>query len=138
MKCPVCGAAELIHDTRDLPYTYKGETTVIPAVTADFCSACDESITDMAESGRIMREMQAFNRQVNAAIVDPAFIVNVRKKLDLGQREAAEIFGGGVNAFSRYENGKTRPPLALVKLFQLLDRHPDLLNELAPTRAKPL
>lgn len=23
MKCPVCGAAELIHDTRDLPYTYK-------------------------------------------------------------------------------------------------------------------
>ena len=67
MKCPVCGAAELIHDTRDLPYTYKGETTVIPAVTADFCPACDESITDMAETERVMREMQAFNRQVNAA-----------------------------------------------------------------------
>jgi hypothetical protein len=28
--------------------------------------------------------------QVNAAIVDPGFIVSVRKKLDLGQREAAE------------------------------------------------
>ena len=129
MKCPVCGAAELIRDTRDLPYTYKGETTVIPAVTADFCPACDESITDMLETERVMREMQAFNKQVNAAIVDPAFIVNVRKKLDLGQREAAEIFGGGINAFSRYENGKTKPPLALVKLFKLLDRHPDLLNE---------
>jgi HTH-type transcriptional regulator / antitoxin MqsA len=129
MKCPVCGAAELIHDTRDLPYTYKGETTVIPAVTAEFCPACDESITDMAETERVMREMQAFNKQVNAAIVDPTFIVNVRKKLDLGQREAAEIFGGGINAFSRYENGKTKPPLALVKLFKLLDRHPDLLNE---------
>jgi HTH-type transcriptional regulator/antitoxin MqsA len=129
MKCPVCGEAELIHDTRDLPYNYKGETTVIPAVTADFCSACDESITDMAETERVMREMQAFNKQVNAAIVDPTFIVNVRKKLDLGQREAAEIFGGGINAFSRYENGKTKPPLALVKLFKLLDRHPDLLKE---------
>ena len=129
MKCPVCGAAELIHDTRDLPYTYKGEATLIPAVTADFCPACDESITDMAETERVMREMQAFNKQVNAAIVDPAFIVNVRKKLGLGQREAAEIFGGGINAFSRYENGKTKPPLALVKLFKLLDRHPDLLNE---------
>lgn len=129
MKCPTCGAAELIHDTRDLPYTYKGEVTVIPAVTADFCPACDESITDMTETERVMNEMQAFNKQVNAAIVDPAFIINVRKKLDLGQREAAEIFGGGVNAFSRYENGKTKPPLALVKLFKLLDRHPDLLNE---------
>jgi HTH-type transcriptional regulator/antitoxin MqsA len=129
MKCPVCGAAELIHDTRDLPYTYKGETTVISAVTADFCPACDESITGMAETERVMREMQAFNKQVNAAIVDPAFIIHVRKKLKLGQREAAEIFGGGINAFSRYENGKTKPPLALVKLFKLLDRHPDLLNE---------
>jgi len=129
MKCPVCGAAHLIHDTRDLPYTYKGEATVIPAVTADFCPACDESITDMNETERVMREMQAFNKQVNAAIVDPAFIVKVRKKLDLGQREAAEIFGGGINAFSRYENGKTKPPLALVKLFKLLDGHPDLLDE---------
>ena len=130
MKCPVCSAAELIHDTRDMPYTYKGETTIIPAVKADFCPACDESITDMTETGRVMREMQAFNKQVNAAIVDPGFIMNVRKKLNLDQREAAEIFGGGINAFSRYENGKTKPPLALVKLFKLLDRHPDLLNEL--------
>ena len=129
MKCPVCGAAELIHDTRDLPYTYKGETTVIAAVTGDFCPACAESILEAAESHRVMREMSAFSRQVNAAIVDPAFITNVRKKLDLDQREAAEIFGGGINAFSRYENGKTKPPLALVKLFKLLDRHPELLNE---------
>jgi HTH-type transcriptional regulator/antitoxin MqsA len=129
MKCPVCGAAELIPDTRDIPYTYKGETTVIAEVTGDFCPACAESILDAAESNRVMREMRAFSKQVNAAIVDPSFITNVRKKLDLDQREAAEIFGGGVNAFSRYENGKTKPPLSLVKLFKLLDRHPDLLNE---------
>lgn len=130
MQCPVCGAAELVHDTRHLPYTYKGETTTIQAVTADFCPACGESITDLAETERVMHEMQAFKKQVNASIVDPQFITNVRKKLHLDQREAAEIFGGGVNAFSRYENGKTKPPLALVKLLQVLDRHPDLLNEI--------
>lgn len=129
MKCPVCGAVELIHDTRDIPYTYKGETTSIPAVTGDFCPACAESVLNAAESDRIMREMRAFSKQVNAAIVDPKFIAIVRKKLMLDQREAAEIFGGGVNAFSRYENGKTKPPLALVKLLKVLDRHPDLLNE---------
>jgi HTH-type transcriptional regulator/antitoxin MqsA len=54
----------------------------------------------------------------------------VRKKLSLDQREAAEIFGGGINAFSRYENGKTKPPLALVKLLLVLDRHPELLEEI--------
>ncbi|MCX7186001.1 MAG: type II toxin-antitoxin system MqsA family antitoxin [Methylophilales bacterium] len=129
MKCPVCGAAELVHDIRDLPYTYKGETTNIAAVTGDFCPACAESILDAAESNRVMRDMRAFSKQVNAAIVDPHFITNVRKLLALDQREAAEIFGGGINAFSRYENGKTKPPLALVKLLKVLERHPDLLNE---------
>lgn len=129
MKCPVCGAAELIHDTRDVPYVYKGEATTIPAVTGDFCPACGEVVLDREHGDRYSEALGLFQRQVNAAYVDPQYIMQVRKKLDLDQREAAEIFGGGVNAFSRYENGKTKPPLALVKLFKLLDRHPDLLNE---------
>lgn len=129
MKCPVCGVAKLIHDTRDLPYTYKGETTLIAAVTGDFCPACAESILDAAESERVMREMRTFTKHVNAAYVDPGYITRVRKKLDLDQREAAEIFGGGVNAFSRYETGKTKPPLSLVKLLKVLERHPELLSE---------
>lgn len=129
MKCPSCAVADLVHDTRDMPYTYKGETTIIPAVTGEFCPACDESILNAEESRRTMCFMLEFNKQVNASIVDPNFIVSVRKKLLLDQREAAEIFGGGVNAFSRYESGKTKPPLALVKLLKILDRHPDLLNE---------
>ena len=48
---------------------------------------------------------------------------------ELRSGEAGEIFGGGVNAFSRYENGKTKPPVALVKLLKVLDRHPELLGE---------
>lgn len=129
MRCPSCAAAELVHDTRDMPYTYKGESTIIPAVTGDFCPACDESVLNADESRRTMNFMLEFNKQVNASIVDPDFIVSVRKKLNLDQREASEIFGGGVNAFSRYETGKTKPSLALVKLLKVLDRHPDLLNE---------
>lgn len=57
MKCPVCGAAELVHDTRELSYTYKGETIVIADVTGDFCPACAESILDAGESDRVMREL---------------------------------------------------------------------------------
>ncbi|MBY8945668.1 MULTISPECIES: type II toxin-antitoxin system MqsA family antitoxin [Pseudomonas] len=129
MKCPVCGAADLVHDTRDIPYSYKGETTVVANVTGEFCPSCSESILDLVESDRVMKAMRAFSKRVNADFVDPGFIATVRKKLSLDQREAAEIFGGGVNAFSRYENGKTKPPLALIKLLKLLDRHPELLNE---------
>ena len=129
MKCPCCGAAELIHDTRDMSYTYKAETTTIPAVTGDFCPACGEVVLNREYGDRYSEWVGLFQRQVNAAYVDPAYIAKVRRKLDLDQRQAAELFGGGINAFSRYENGKTKPPLALVKLIKLLDRHPDLLSE---------
>lgn len=129
MKCPHCAAARVVSDTRDMPYTYKGESTTLPAVSGEFCPACGEAVLDARESARVSALMLAFNKQVNASIVDPGFIASVRKKLALDQREAAEIFGGGVNAFSRYENGKTRPPLALVKLLKVLDRHPDLMSE---------
>ena len=129
MNCPSCAAVELVHDIRDMPYTYKGESTTIPAVTGDYCPACGEAVLDTTESVRTSAAMLEFNKQINASSVDPAFIASVRKKLSLDQREAAEIFGGGVNALSRYENGKTKPPLALVKLLKVLDRHPDLLSE---------
>lgn len=130
MKCPVCGTTELIHDTRNVSYTYKGETTTIPAVTGEFCPACNEVVLNREHGDRYSELLGVFQRQVNAAFVDPNYVVKVRKKLDLDQRQAAELFGGGVNAFSRYENGKTKPPLSLVKLLKLLDRHPDLLDEL--------
>ncbi len=133
MKCPVCGAVELIHDTRDISYAYKGESTIIPAVTGEFCPACGEVVLNREHGDRYSEMIGVFQRQVNSAFVDPGYITRVRRKLDLDQRQAAELFGGGVNAFSRYENGKTKPPLAFVKLCKLLARHPDLLDELRAT-----
>ena len=62
MKCPECGTAELINDTRDLPYTYKGITTIIEAVTGDFCSACNEVVLKMTESIRINDLMLQYNK----------------------------------------------------------------------------
>ena len=70
MKCPSCAAAELVHDTRDMPYTYKGEPTVIPAVTGDYCPACGEAVLEAGESARTGAAMLEFNKQVNASIVD--------------------------------------------------------------------
>lgn len=99
MKCPHRGAAELIHDVRDLPYTCKGETTTIAAATGNYCTACGENMFDSPESARLSAAMLAFNRQVNASIVDPGFIATMHKKL------------------------------ALVKLLKVLERHPELLNE---------
>ena len=55
MKCPVCGAAELIHDTCDLPYTYKGETRLFRQYPAISAPVYAESILDAAGSDRAIR-----------------------------------------------------------------------------------
>jgi HTH-type transcriptional regulator / antitoxin MqsA len=129
MKCPNCGSAQLLQDKRDMTFTYKGETTILPGLAGDYCPSCGDGIFDAECSQIISAKMKAFCKQVNTRSVDPAFISAVRKKLDLDQREAANIFGGGANAFSRYETGKTKPPIALVKLLKILDAHPELLVE---------
>src|SRR5690606_27677991 len=130
MQCPECGQAELIRDTRDIPYTYKGQCTLISDVTGDYCPECGEAVFDPEQSHLFNTSMLEFNKRVNAEAVDPNFIATVRKSLGLDQQQAAEIFGGGVNAFSRYETGRSMPPLSLIQLFKILERHPSLLSEL--------
>ena len=64
MKCPCCGAAQLIHDTRDMPYTYKGENTTIPLVTGDFCPACGVVVLNREQGDRYSEMVGLFQRQV--------------------------------------------------------------------------
>lgn len=66
MKCPNCGNAKLVKDKRDVPYVYKGESTVIPMVAGQFCPACGEAVLAQAESRRVSQAMMDFNKQVNA------------------------------------------------------------------------
>ncbi|EFP4583710.1 type II toxin-antitoxin system MqsA family antitoxin [Salmonella enterica] len=130
MKCPTCGGADLKHETRDVEYEYKGFKTIIRDITGDYCGACGEAVLDDEAGDKYMAAITAFNRQVNAKEVDPTFIASVRKRLKLDQRQAAEIFGGGVNAFSRYETGRVAPPRSLVLLFKALEKHPEILEEI--------
>jgi HTH-type transcriptional regulator / antitoxin MqsA len=130
MKCPVCGGAELVHDMRTVSYTYKSKTKDIHGVEGEYCPSCGEVVLDRLNGDRYSETVRAFQRKVNEEIgVDPVFIARVRKKLNLDQKEAGRIFGGGSNAFSRYERGQSKPPVALIKLLAVLDRHPELISE---------
>jgi HTH-type transcriptional regulator/antitoxin MqsA len=135
MKCPTCETGNLVTAIRNVLYTYKGKKTVIKAVKGQFCDnpKCREVIMDMGESVRTSKEMLEFNKKVNAELTPIDLLTQVRVQLNLTQQEAAKVFGGGANAFSRYESGKTKPPVALVKLFKVLNKHPDLFEEIADT-----
>lgn len=69
MKCPCCGAAELVSDTRDLPATYRDESTVIVGVTGDFCPACGEVVLSREHGDRYSEALGDFHRRVDAALL---------------------------------------------------------------------
>ena len=127
--CVACGEKNLIEDTRDMKQTYRGETFVIPQVHMEFCQHCGEGyFLENQTPQRVSEEFAQHRRRID--VEQSEKIHNVRRRLKLKQSDAAELFGGGAMAFSRYETGKVTPPLALVQLFKLLDKHPELLEEL--------
>lgn len=52
MKCPACGAAELVADCRSITATVHGQPITVPDVCGDFCPACGECILDRENGDR--------------------------------------------------------------------------------------
>ncbi len=127
-ECLNCGEGILRHAVKDVPYEYKGHATAVPKVAGWHCPHCHEVEFDSGEGKRFAEAIKRIAAEIDAE--EAAELVRIRKKLKLTQLEAARITGGGPNAFSRYERGKARPLPAVTNLFRLLDRHPELLNEL--------
>lgn len=126
--CLQCDDGTLLkHGKRDLSFIYRERTLTVPQVSGWHCPVCSECEFDDGEGKRYSDAVDAF-----AAVVDREFANSLRatrKKLGLRQAEAGKLFGGGVSAFSEYERGKTQPHKSTVLLLKLLDKHPELLDE---------
>ena len=88
-----------------------GEVEFDPDSARQYAAAGDELV---------LRERQRQSKEIR----------RIRRKLNLSQAQAARLTGGGHNAFSRYECGEATPMPAVINLFKLLDKHPDLLKEI--------
>ena len=128
MKCPSCGHGEMVKRIQDEKLSFGGQSLTLHDMKGEFCTNCDEGVWD-AESYRRYTEAQA--GLLRAVKGDPgADIRRIRQNLKLTQAELSKVFGVGKLAFSRYERGKSQPPAPLVKLLKLVERHPDLMNEI--------
>lgn len=59
-----------------------------------------------------------------------ASIKQLRESLNLTQREAGELLGGGANAFQKYESGSTEVSQPMLNLLRLVANDPSRLDEL--------
>src|SRR5215469_18261444 len=132
-KCINCASRKRMIRFEDQTFTieHAGRKIQVEGLSGWRCGACGEVEFD-ADSARryaaagdelILRERAQQSREIR----------RIRRKLGLSQVAAARLTGGGHNAFSRYERGEATPMPAVINLFRLLDKHPELLQELAPS-----
>lgn len=119
---------ELVHERRDLRIHADEYVDNVAQVSGWHCPVCDECEFDAGEGVRYAQALAALRAKANEQRA--AAIRATRKKLGLRQAEAGRLFGGGASAFSEYERNKTQPHKAMVMLFKLLDKHPELLEEI--------
>ena len=123
--CPVCGEG-LLHDGHKIEVSeYRGRQFTFSQSGA-YCDACNDGI--VYHDSEAQEAWKKFRNSVHED--ERRELAAVRQYLGMTQHQASCIAGGGHNAFSRYERGEARPVLAVVNLFRLLGRHPELLLEL--------
>ena len=127
-NCPVCGRGKLERKIQRQVFRYQGKTFRYEQPGL-WCDACGEGILENADMDATERRLYDFRASVDGYL-PTAEIRRIRKKLGLTQKRAGELFGGGHNAFSRYESGSACPPKSTDTLLRLLHTHPELLNEI--------
>lgn len=128
--CTNCEVGHLHKDVRDVTVTRQKVSVTVKRIVGAFCDHCDEiEFDDSTDSAQ--RYAQAGDKLVLQNRAEAAAALRVqRKRLKLTQGQASRLTGGGHNAFSRYETGAATPLPAVVNLFTLLDKHPEMLKEL--------
>jgi HTH-type transcriptional regulator/antitoxin MqsA len=125
--CPATGAP-MYRAVRPMTLTYKGATVTFD-MPGWYCDTSEESIhtgEDMKRSDRMLNRLKARAD----GLLAPDEIRRIRKKLNLSQKAAGEVIGGGPRAFQKYEAGDLLPSKAISSALVLLDRDPAALRVL--------
>lgn len=128
MMCDLCEEGTLEQKQGVNTVTYK---SIIRELSTDYCE-CDTCGVDMTlpqQTRDNKRRMVAFKKEVDGMLTG-AEVRALRERLGLTQAEAAKVFGGGVVAFSKYENDDVTQSEAMDKLMRLADRFPDVYQAL--------
>lgn len=131
MKCPECGSP-MTHQIWDELVSVHGKSLTVHAVGGNRCTQCGEAVFDDESYDRVVAVGDGLVRALRKS--NPPEVKVIREKLGLTQAEAGKVFGGGANAFSRYERGIAKPSTQMRKLLKLAERHPELVKELAQIR----
>ncbi|HIF9162566.1 TPA: type II toxin-antitoxin system MqsA family antitoxin [Photobacterium damselae] len=128
-KCKICNSDRVLEFSDSEIIKYKGNDL---SVIVDYseCAECGrEFITKDQILVNELRIREAKKKYDGLLSKDE--IVIARKELNITQEEASRIFGGGRNAFSKYERGEVSQSVSMDKLIRICLEDRATFNKLA-------
>lgn len=116
-SCPVCGE-HIVRENRDILLSYNNKETIIKQ-PGQYCISCGESFLNPSDLAVTRKQRIDFQREVDHLLKSDE-IREIRKKMNLSQRKAGNVFGGGPMAFSKYERGIIKQTRSMDVLMRLI------------------
>lgn len=122
--CPICEIGTLSKQVHIGEIQYHNQAVRVPDLEYSQCNNCgaDPVLADQAKRNQV--RFSDARRKIDG-LLSSSDIRKARRYLGLTQHAAANVFGGGLNAFSKYERGEVIQSKAMDKLIRLSCRYPD-------------
>ena len=123
--CPKCGSSDIAERNYSDTVDFRAMELDVEGLADTKCNQCGFFWTSSAqdESNKaVIRAAYATERdqlRVMHGLLSGFEISKIRDSLGLNQREAAVLFGGGYNAFNKYESGEVLQSFAMDRLLRL-------------------
>lgn len=126
--CPICGEGHVTALVEMTESEYKGQKAMVP-LHYQLCDVCHSDFAGAKEGKLNKRGIIAFRKSVDGLLTGDE-ICALRAKYKLTQAQAANLFGGGPVAFSKYENDDVAHSEAMDTLLRLVRRSESAFLEL--------
>lgn len=122
--CPYCEKGELHIFTDSETIVHGGKQLLVPGVQLSRCDACGEEMAT-PEQAKANQVLFADAKRGVDGLMTSRQIRAWRKALSWSQVDAVNLFGGGANAFSKYERGEVVQSRQMDLLMRLVALSPE-------------
>lgn len=131
--CSLCDEGHVTTHSEMVESEYKAQKAMLPLVFKR-CDACGSDFAGAAETKLNKRALMAWRKQIDGLLTGEE-IIALRRLYKLTQGQAAQLFGGGPVAFSKYENDDVAQSEAMDTLLRLVRRSKDVFWALVAEKA---
>jgi len=115
--CNKCNSTDVAQLSEVETNTYKGEEYSVD-IEYSICNSCHREFLSKPQIIANEAKVREAKKQIEG-LLSAEDIKAIRKSLRLSQADASNIFGGGQNAFSKYERSEVTQSQAMDKLLRL-------------------